>query len=807
MTSPSLPKPGLDFVSLSALLLCFFAIVSAPKSFSQTRVSTGVVKGYVRNADGEFLVGATVGIRKPGKYTLTDSKGAFTLDAVPSGSHELSVSFIGYKELGRLIVVESGATVELQATLEDKMSELSEVVITGKTEAQLVREQPIRAEVIDTRALSTQPATMQDLMNRSAGVRVRQTGGLGSTANIMLNGFQDRAIKYFKDGIPMDYLGAGYNFALVPVNMLERMEIYKGVLPTSLGADALGGGINMVSKESLVKYLEASYEVASFNTHRGSLNAYYQDSSRNFFVGGDAFINHSDNDYEVTVAITDPDLGTQSNDKVKLFHNNFSHYYGEIYGGFHGTRWADDLRISLTGFWMDRDNQYGSRMSQPFGASTNRQYSLIPTIRYRKVFNRISLDQFLVANTIHVNQVDTAKGIYNWYGEFFPSGSRRGEMTTRGSLAKTDFSYLTSRTNIGYYISPVHRLELNVVYSALERKGSDPLGLTFVGSGRDVLSVPAHYDKLVSALGLESKLFDERLTNNLIAKYYYYETRAVDGDYYGNEVDRTVSNQRYGVADAIKYAVNDISFVRLSAEIATRLPEQDELFGDGNLHVSNLELKPEKSTNINVGYRISKSDKYALEFNSFYRITHDLILNVPYNFLFNQHQNVDQVKGIGFETDATLSIFYWLKANGNFTYQDFRLFDTNNSTTEGARLRNTPYFFANLGLNAAKRHLLNEKDNLQAYWYFSFVREYYLDYIPKDREPDGFLGLWGQAGFDAPNIIPNQSIHSLGVTYFPFNKLAIGVQVKNLFDANVYDNFKIQNAGRSYHAKLTYTIR
>ena len=56
-----------------------------------------------------------------------------------------------------------------------------------------------------------------------------------------MNGFQDRAIKNFKDGIPMDYLGAGYNISLVPVNMLERVEVYKGVLPTALGADALGG--------------------------------------------------------------------------------------------------------------------------------------------------------------------------------------------------------------------------------------------------------------------------------------------------------------------------------------------------------------------------------------------------------------------------------------------------------------------------------------------------------------------------------------------------------------------------------------
>jgi outer membrane receptor protein involved in Fe transport len=168
---------------------------------------------------------------------------------------------------------------------------------------------------------------------------------------------------------------------------------------------------------------------------------------------------------------------------------------------------------------------------------------------------------------------------------------------------------------------------------------------------------------------------------------------------------------------------------------------------------------------------------------------------------------VDQVKGIGFETDATASVLPWLKVNGNFTYQDFRLFKTGNSAKEGARLRNTPYFFANLGVNALRSSMLGKRDKLQAYWYLTFVREYYLDYIPKDREPDGFLGLWGKAGFDAPNIIPNQNIHTAGLTYYPMdNRLSVGLQCKNVFNTEVYDNFRIQNAGRSFHMKVTYTF-
>ncbi|HYF68304.1 MAG TPA: hypothetical protein VD884_09210, partial [Ohtaekwangia sp.] len=557
---------------------------------------------------------------------------------------------------------------------------------------------------------------------------------------------------------------------------------------------------------------EASYEIASFNTHRISVNGLYRDSARNYFLGGEAFFNYSDNDYRVSVEIENEQTSNMEKQEVRLFHAAFKQYYGEVYGGVVNKKWADELRFGLTGFWIDRDNQYGANMVQALGASTSRQYSIIPTIRYKKnLFNdKLLIDQFFVANTIHTEQVDTARGTYTWHGEFRPAepgDPRRGETSIRGSLSDVAFSVFTSRTNLAYQLAPNHKLELNAVFTKLKRVGSDPLGLRFKGSEIDILSVPAYYNKSITSFGIESHFFNDKLVNNLIVKYYSYQTEALEGDWEGNRVDRTASNSQWGIAEALKIELTDHSFVRVSAEAATRLPEQEEIFGNGNLHLSNFALKPERSANLNVGFLTTKNNRFSLEVNSFYRLTHDLILNVPVNLIFNQNQNVENVKGIGLEADVAVTILPWLKSNGNFTYQDFRLFDTGNETREGSRLRHTPYFFANLGLNATSRKLFGTQDRFEAYWYFTFVKEYYLDYLPKEFEPDGFLGLWGSAGVDAPNIIPDQTLHAVGLTYFPFNeKISFGMQCKNVFDTKVFDNFKIQNAGRSFHFKVTYTL-
>lgn len=790
------------------LLLRFFVITALLSPLITYAQDTYKITGNIKDHRGEALIGAAVAVEGLELHEITNEKGQFTLTVPRRNSYVVSAQHIGFKKASQTVSF-SGIGKPLTFTLQEDQTQLSEVQVTGRTETQEAKLQPIKAEIIHTKAVQEQPSTLVELMNRSAGIRIRQTGGLGSSAGLMMNGFQDRAIKNFKDGIPMDYLGAGYNIALVPVNMLERVEVYKGVLPTGLGADALGGAVNLVTKKSLYRYAEASYEIASFNTHRASLNGLYTDTTRHFFLGADAFLNRSDNNYKVDVTVTDHETAARSEAEVRLFHNKFTNYYAEAYGGLTGLRWADELRAGVTWFRINRQNQYGSSMSQPFGAAVSRQYSVIPTLRYRKTFNRLSIDQFLTASNIHVEQVDTARGTYDWFGTFIPSPSRGGEVTVNGSLSDITFSYFTSRTYLGYQINDAHKAEINVVSTNIGRDGRDPRGLKLPDTGQDILSLPAKYNKLVGAAGLQSVFLNEKPTNNLIAKYYYYNTSTINVDVYGTALGqhRYTSNSSFGLAEALKFALTPATFFRVSAEAATRLPEQDEMFGDGNFHRSNFLLKPEKSININAGFRTEKRNAYNLEINAFYRITRDLILKMPIDFLFTQNQNVSNVKGLGLETDLNVHLTRWLRANGNFTYQDFRVFDTGNRLTEKARLRNTPYFFANLGLNANLDRIPG-KGRLQVYYYFTFVREYYLDYIPRSLEPDGFLGLWGKAKFEAPNIIPSQALHSLGFTYNPVNdRFAIGIQAKNIFDTNVYDNFRIQNAGRSFHLKLNYTLK
>lgn len=716
---------------------------------------------------------------------------------------------------GILLAGASIKAVAQETTDTIKAKILEGVTIKASSATQQVKQQAVTAAVVNAREAYGQPATLTELINRSPGVRLRQSGGLGAATDVSVNGFQGKAIRYVKDGIPLDYLRDGFNIASLPVNMLERVEVYKGVLPVALGVDALGGVVNLVSRRTQPRYLAASYEIASFNTHRITLNGYYSDVAKKWFAGVEAFYNYSDNDYKVKVKVTDPATSNQVYDRVRLFHNSFRSGYAELSAGITNRSWADELKITVAAFQLKRDQNHPALMTDPYGAVKGKQSSIVPALRYKKTLlqQKLLIDQFLVHNTVTVNRTDTLSGRYDWYGNFYPVAGRVGE-SRQAALSAIDYTNTTSRTYVRYIIGAKHTMELNNVYTSLRQKGKDPYGPKMDGTDISLISLPATYSKLVTGAGLTSKWQEEKLETTIMGKYYHYQSSGTEA-WQARPITAndkvTQSGSNWGIAVAAKYISGQKNLFRVSAELANRLPDQEELFGDGIWTVPNFTLSPERSLNINAGYRYTSVRRDMIEINVFYRRTRDLILLVPVQAPYAQYQNIRNVKGFGWEADGTYQLTKEIVVNGNLTWQDIRLFRLISPADQWqnkARLRNTPYFLANAGITMQLKKIIAAHDQLKLYSYYSFIREYYLETIPKRLEPGGFLGLFGKAGVNTALIIPDQHLWSAGFSYSPLAaKLSFGCEVKNILNHDLYDNYRVQKAGRSFHVKISYTIQ
>lgn len=745
------------------------------------------------------------------RQVKSDREGAFRFAGLPFGEYTLTASHMGYQDQRFDILLDTqhpSATIQLEMAAENR--QIQDVIIFGGTRTRQAREQAVRAVVIDVAKAAEQPTTLAELMNRSTGIRMRQSGGLGNAVDISINGFQGNSVQYFKDGIPLEYLGGGYGLNNVPINLLERVEVYKGVVPVSLGGDALGGAVNLVTKTQQHARLNASYEIASFNTHIGQLSA-YQTIGSNYFVGLDAFYNYSDNDYMADVQVVDENANPVPV-TVPLFHNGYKQHFVEVSGGIKNTFWADELRFSLAQYRIDRESQHPALMTNAYGALMTHNKGLVPSLRYQKKWldQRLGLDQFVSYSTIERSRIDTVMGTYDWYGNFRP-GSSMGE-SPRRSLARIDFDNIISRTNVYYRLRPHHKLEANLVINHNNRIGSDPYGLRFTGTDIDVLSKEATYHKTISGLTWESNWLNNRLINQATLKYFHFMARGING-FLANATDldqfTETSNHNFGLGNAVKYVINHRSFIRASVELTNRLPREAELFGDSDTRAPNFQLEPERSFNVNLGYSYD-TDRLHFEAGTFYRKTKGMILLVPVQPPFAQYQNLDSIRGYGFDLDLNYRFAKNWTFQGNVTWQDNRMVDIGEGLykwIEGTRLRNTPYFFSNAGVAGQFSDLFGSGDAFKTYLHWNYIREFYLNHIPRDKEPQGFLGLFGKSGVPVTNLIPDQHLLNVGFNYYLAHQpITLGFEVKNVTDTKLYDYYKIQRPGRSLHLKLNYSL-
>ena len=97
-------------------------------------------------------------------------------------------------------------------------------------------------------------------------------------------------------GSPVNYTDGSFTLNDLPINLIERVEIYKGIIPAELGASGIGGAVNIITKHIDHDYVDINYMLQSYNTHSGSF-IYKKVINPTFELGFGGFLNYADNDY------------------------------------------------------------------------------------------------------------------------------------------------------------------------------------------------------------------------------------------------------------------------------------------------------------------------------------------------------------------------------------------------------------------------------------------------------------------------------------------------------------------------------
>ena len=777
------------------LLMAFLQVTIS--SIAQN--NSGMVSGKVLSPDGEAIEYATVFLKGTSFSGFTNEKGLYHINA-PEGNYTIVFSSGGFEKQEMPVMIKGNERVKLNVKLKP-VAQLAEVIVVGN-QLSKVKNSAFNATAVNTQELVNTTKTLSEALAKAPGMKIRESGGVGSDMAVTMDGFSGKHVKVFIDGVPQEGVGSSFGLNNIPVNFADRIEVYRGVVPVGFGADAIGGVINIVTpRRQRSWFVDASYSFGSFNTHKSYVN-FGQTLGNGFKYEINAFQNYSDNDYWVDSPVEDFKTGAINRKKpehVRRFNDTYHNEAVIAKAGFVNKPWADRLMVGLNYSHVYKEIQTGVRQEIVYGQKHRHGHSLMPSVEYgkRDLLTK-GLDVSFNANYNRdiTTNVDTASLKYNWREETDRLNSP-GEQSYQ--LSKAINNNWSAAFTANYRLGEKHLFTINDVFNAFNR------------SNEDLLTTPPsrdEYSKVTSkniAVVSYRYMPDSRLIFSLFWKQYHQYVSGPMATSSAQDVyeltSRSIDYFGYGAAGTW---FMPLGFqLKASYEKAYRLPTIEEMFGDEDLEVGDISLRPEASHNVNLNLSYNAmfgSNIVYVEAGFIYRDTRDYIqrniLALSGGKSAATYVNYGKVDTKGFSVSARYSFSEWLSVGGNFTQMNVR---DNMSTAQGGtapnisykeRMPNLPYMFADSDVNFYW-HGLGRKGNVLTVTYDNQYTHKFCYYTAN-------IG-----SNNSDYMVPNQFAHNLTLSYgIKKGRYNFSFECRNFTNARLYDNFSLQKAGRAFYGKV-----
>jgi iron complex outermembrane receptor protein len=244
---------------------------------SAAAADPAVLSGKVTDGHGAAVAGADVRVRRDDgtltRRTATDGTGAFALGGLPPGDYVVEIEKPGFRADVAVVAIASGAPathdVELGAA-----GVRESVVVTASGLPQSTHETSKAVSVIDgTELVDRNSATLPEAIRLTPGVQVRDAGGPGQLATLRLRGLRSDGSAVLVDGLRLrdaastqgDVNGFFSNLAVVA---FDRVEVLRGSASSLYGTNAVGGAVNVVTRDGGPRRTEGQAEAGSLGQSR-----------------------------------------------------------------------------------------------------------------------------------------------------------------------------------------------------------------------------------------------------------------------------------------------------------------------------------------------------------------------------------------------------------------------------------------------------------------------------------------------------------------------------------------------------------
>ncbi|WP_294965271.1 TonB-dependent receptor [uncultured Flavobacterium sp.] len=316
-------------------------IISAKSLYSQNisgKIETSIPVGQEIN----------VGLLNTNFKTKADSLGLYRLENIPKGNYKIAITSAGFKNITQRISVLENENLNLDFELEEDQNELNEVVVSGTLKPVKRLESAVPVEVYSPVSFKKNPTpSIYDALQNINGVRPQLNCGVCNTGDIHINGLEGPYTLVMIDGMPIvSSLSTVYGLSGIPNSLVERIEIVKGPASSLYGSEAVGGLINIITKNPTnAPVFSADYFTTSYFESNLDLGMKFNAGKKAISLIGINYFNYDqvidkdkDNFTDVTLS-----------ERISVFNKwSFQRNHNRLFTiaarGMYEDRWGGDIR-------------------------------------------------------------------------------------------------------------------------------------------------------------------------------------------------------------------------------------------------------------------------------------------------------------------------------------------------------------------------------------------------------------------------------------------------------------------------------
>ncbi|MBN2041945.1 MAG: TonB-dependent receptor [Spirochaetes bacterium] len=491
---------------------------------------------------------------------------------------------------------------------------------------------------------------LSEVIEKEAGIQVRKAGGLGSFASVSIRGSTTEQVLVFIDGVLLNEAsGGGVDLSNISLADVESIEIYRGITPLQFGMASIGGAINIRTRRTGDKklVLSANAGYGSFTTTQAGFFMNYKPGNFDYLVSADFLGSKGDFYFQNKYG------QTESSENWEWQHRNNNQFNQYNLLGKAGYNFTDNVRLYFSNQFFGKDQ------ALPYWNNSENVYASLKTYR------DIAILKFIADNLTSLNINSASRLQYTWKKEIYddsaePSGSI--------GLGMQYSEYYTQDLGLNQLFEIT--LPYNIVTAVADIKYE---GFRHKDLLNDITIKPSWRTIMSAAIEDNILLFREKLSLIPCIRYYYITDKLQDSNYTTASVEENdYFSPKFG------FLFKPVNWIRFKGNVAEyyREPTFSELFGDRGFTTGNVDLKPEKGLNKDIGFELAFQIKnnfflQRLNFEMVYFESdiEDLIVFIYDARGIGKAQNLSDAEIKGVETTVSIDLFKYFQLSCNYTRQ------------------------------------------------------------------------------------------------------------------------------------------